>query len=153
MQTSKAGILNSPCSGYTLFELIIVCLLIGIIASVVVPSISRPSPEQAIGTAERRIAGAVSEARARALLKQEFLELHIERHHLSLRQRNGGVLLNRALLPEGTTVSRVLVDQKLQRTLLFSPKGITQSAQIEISSPPCVQRVYINPVQGVAFQN
>lgn len=151
-QTFKAGILSNTSFGFSLFELLIVLLIIGTIAGVAIPKINTSSPEQAIRTVERNIAGTVSEARSRALLRQQPLELHFGKHEITLQQRGNIQELKNVVLPQQVTISHVTVDQISQRTLLFSAKGITQTASIEISSPPYIQVISINPIHGISLQ-
>ena len=152
VQTSKAGILNKNHeSGFTLFELIIVVAILGIVLGLTIPSINLSDPERDMDTVVRRLAGAVSEARSRALLKREVLELHLEPKNIFLIQRNGKQQLGKSSLPTTVTISRVIVDEKNQRTLLFTPKGVTQPATVEIKSQSGIRTLFIKPIQGVSY--
>ncbi len=150
--TSKAGTLNKNHeSGFTLFELIVVVAILGIILGLTIPSINFSDPERDMDTVVRRLAGAVSEARSRALLKRETLELHIEPNHIFLVQRNGKQQLGKSALPTTITISRVIVDEKDQRTLLFTPRGVTQPATVEITSQSGIRTLRIKPIQGISY--
>jgi general secretion pathway protein H len=150
--TSKAGTLNKNHeSGFTLFELIVVVAILGIILGFTIPSINFSDPERDIDTVVRRLAGAVSEARSRALLKRETLELHIKPNHIFLVQRNGKQQLGKSALPTTITISRVIVDEKDQRTLLFTPMGVTQPATVEITSQSGIRTLRIKPIQGISY--
>lgn len=150
--TSKAGILSKNHeSGFTLFELIIVVAILGIVLGLTIPSINFSDPERDMDTVVRRLAGAVSEARSRALLKREVLELHLDSKQIVLVQRNGKQRLGRSALPTTITISRVIVDEKDQRTLLFTPKGVTQPATVEIKSKSGTRTLFVKPIQGVSY--
>jgi type II secretion system protein H len=150
--TSKAGTLNKNHeSGFTLFELIVVVAILGIILGLTIPSINFSDPERDMDTVVRRLAGAVSEARSRALLKRETLELHIKPNHIFLVQRNGKQQLGKSALPTTITISRVIVDEKDQRTLLFTPMGVTQPATVEITSQSGIRTLRIKPIQGISY--
>ena len=150
--TSKAGILNrNHESGFTLFELIIVVGILGIVLGLTIPSINLSDPERDMDTVVRRLTGAVSEARSRALLKREALELHLDPKHILLVQRNGKQLLEKSALPDAIIISRVIVDEKEQRTLLFTPKGVTQPPTVEITSQSGIRTLFIKPVQGISY--
>jgi general secretion pathway protein H len=138
-------------SGFTLFELIVVVAILGIILGFTIPSINFSDPERDIDTVVRRLAGAVSEARSRALLKRETLELHIKPNHIFLVQRNGKQQLGKSALPTTITISRVIVDEKDQRTLLFTPMGVTQPATVEITSQSGIRTLRIKPIQGISY--
>lgn len=149
----KAGILNKNQElGFTLFELIVVIAIIGILMGFTIPNITFADPQQELNTATRRLSGAVSEARSRAVLKRVTLELHLDRKELRIVQRTGNKQLEKAALPETVTISQVIVDEKEQRTLLVTPKGITQPATVKISSPPYTRTLFIKPIQGISYQ-
>ena len=153
-QTSKAGTLNKKSTaGFTLFELIIVMAIMGLILGVAIPNISLSSPERDMDTAIRRLSGAVSEARSRALLKRTPLELHLEPTQIVLFQKidNKKQQIGKSSLPDGVTITRVLVDDEEQRTLQFKPKGITQPANISLSAGSYRKTVFIKPVQGISY--
>lgn len=153
-QTSKAGTLNrQSTAGFTLFELIIVMAIMGLILGVAIPNISLSSPERDMDTAIRRLSGAVSEARSRALLKRTILELHLEETQVVLYQKidSKKQQIGKSSMPESVTITRVLVDDKEQRMLQFMPKGITQPATISLSAGSYRKTVFIKPVQGISY--
>lgn len=152
-KTFKAGTLNKQQAGFTLFELIVVLAIVGVIVGVTVPNISLSSPERDMATAIRRIAGAVSEARSRALLKQSSLELRLSSNQLTLykRKQNKTTQLGKSRLPDGVQIVEVLIDAKNQRTLKVNSKGIMQAATVYLSSGSYRKTVTIRPVQGISY--
>lgn len=156
VQTFKAGtLINQRISGFTLFELIIVLTVIGLIIGVAIPNISLSSPERDLETAIRRLSGAVSEARSRALLKRTTLELHLGSDQVVLYKKANKKKeqLGKSRLPEGVSICRVLVNNKEQRTLQFTPKGITQPARVYLSAGKHRKTILIKPIEGISYQD
>lgn len=152
-QISKAGTLNKQQAGFTLFELIVVLAIVGILVGVTAPNISLSSPERDMATAIRRIAGAVSEARSRALLKQSSLDLQLSQNQIILytKKDNKILQLGKSQLPDGVEIVDVRIDGEHHRTLRVNSKGIMQAATVYLSSENYHNTVKIRPVQGISY--
>lgn len=157
VQTSKAGTLNKNqrSAGFTLFELLIVMAIMGMMFGMLVININIGSTSGDMKTAIRRIAGAVSEARSRALLKRTPLELHFKREGLELYQMvdNKKLRIGNAPLPADVFIDDVEIDgEHDKRILIFQSKGITQPATISLTSDDERQTVVVGPIQGIQIR-
>jgi general secretion pathway protein H len=157
VKISKAGTLNNKHSaGFTLFELLIVMAIMGMMFGMLVLNINIGSPSGDMKTAIRRISGAVSEARSRALLKRTPLELHFKREGLELFQTidSKKLKIGSAPLPADVFIEDVEIDgEHGKRVLIFQSKGITQPATISLSTDDEWQIVLIRPIQGIELRD
>lgn len=151
----QVGTLNNKhhsTAGFTLFELLIVLAIMGMIMGMLVFNINFGSTSDDMKTAIRRISGAVSEARSRALLKRTPLELRVNGSTLELYQtiQNNRHRLGSAQLPANVIIEDIEIDGKHGRhVLLFQSRGITQPAIIRLASGDERQKILVRPILGI----
>jgi len=138
-------------SGFTLFELILVLFLAGLIAALVLPSFS--------GTlSQARFRGGAMELRAVFSLARTLSASQARTRTVVLSLGNGEFAVEgeaRRFLPEGVTFSSVLVgNEPVEREtarIRFFPDGSSDGTEIVLGSPGGGRLgVVVDPLTGIA---
>lgn len=158
-QISKAGTLTSKqhpnAAGFTLFELLIVMTIMSMMFGMLILNVQLGSTSGDMKTAIRRISGAVSEARSRALLKRTPLELHFTKEGMELYQTldDKKQRIGSAQLPDDVEIADVEIDgEHDKKMLMFQSKGITQSAIITLKTDDERQTIIVKPIHGIELR-
>jgi|GEM_PF-1441196 len=143
MQTSITGNLNkSRNSGFTLFELLVVLSLLGIIAVFVVPrlgGVSGGGPE----VVRRFVRGAMGQGRTLAKLTRSKVFIEFERKAVRL---DGKKKMN---LPDSARFRELILageDGDSEKRLLINRRGIAPSAIIRFETDEGLYSFLVSPV-------
>lgn len=161
-RTSRAGTSNSSARrGFTLFELMLVLVLLALVAGLAAPAVGMMETRGGLETAAVRIRGAVHETRTRAMLSRRPAELLLagRRVEMALAATDEAAreIIGSAELPEGVGILAVRVqgepDETPGNTLDFHPRGLTLPAVIQLSDGKNDLTLYVPPLADVTIHD
>lgn len=156
-RTSRAGILNSGRAargGFTLFELLVVMVLLTLIAGLAIPSMGMMDTRGGLEKAAARIRGAVYETRTRAMLARRTAELRFSGRRMRMVLAKADDVpeeeIGSADLPEGVEILGIRVEGMDSKAttdrLAFHPRGLTLPAVVQIGEGHDELTLFIPPM-------
>jgi general secretion pathway protein H len=130
-----------PPLGFSLFEMLLVMVLLGILTAVAYPSIGRGMATLRLRTASREVAAAVRVARAKALREQQpyYLEFDLEKNEVRLASED--LKYQRSFsLPEGVSFRQVVLLGEKGKSgsknpiYYFAPNGLGESFEVRLTN-------------------
>ncbi len=128
-------------AGFTLFELLVVLVLLSILTAITVPSFGRGMALGKLQTSGREVAAAIRLARARALQEQQPFILGFDLENNQIQLSSQDLKYQKTYrLPEGIVLKRVSstgVPEKQDRSEQFSffaPNGMSQRIEVVLSN-------------------
>jgi len=124
-------------SGFTLLELLVVLLLIGLLTALVFPSMGRGMGALKLKTSSRDIVATLRLARSKAITEQKiyWVSFNLERNQIEL--SSDDLRYQKSFqLPEGITISKVSLvgadESKNQQSYhyFFEPNGMAQAFEV-----------------------
>ena len=145
MRISRAGALNRR-NGFTLFEILIVMVILALSAGVAIPLLGSFDKEGDVKSASTIVLEAVSVARSRALMSDKTVTMHFSPKKISIENGEGDGLDH--TLPAGVQISSVKTASGKKNVLQFSKDGICEEAIVGLSSVEYLVYIRIFSVSG-----
>ncbi len=130
-----------PALGFTLLELLIVMVLLGVLSAVAYPSIGRGMATLRLRTASREIAAAIRLARSKALREQQTYYLQFDMQRGEIKLSSEDLNYQRSLsLPEGVVFRSVALlgeengPDSMERVYYYAPNGLGENIQVMIAN-------------------
>ena len=131
----------APAWGFTLLELLVVMVLLGVLTAVAYPSIGRGMSTLRLRTASRQIAAAIHLARSKALREQQtyYLQFDIKRGKVDLSSEDQRYQHSFSL-PEGIVIRNVALpgeeneSSSTDRAYYFAPNGLGENLEVRIAN-------------------
>ncbi len=130
--------------GFTLLELLVVLVLLGIMATVAVPAMGRFLDSLAFKKQTAKVMAAVRYARLRAVTSGREVRLRLGEDELSL-DLSGGVEEHRALDLEDRDAALQLEPE----VIIFSPQGFATPGAITLRVGERTETVEVDPMSGL----
>lgn len=148
MRTSATG--NSAparANGYTLLELLVVMLMIGLVASLATSLMPSQNSQWRLATDARKVAGLIAEARDQARLTGRLVRLEAAADGETLTREGAKQALR---LASGTTakVLPLVRQDPAQQALLFFPDGSNSGGTVELRSGTASLRISVDWLTG-----
>ncbi len=116
---------RKPSSGFTLTEMVVTIIIIGVIAAIAAPNFLGLLNRNRVNEAVRQIAGAIKEAQRQAIKDSSSCTVNVTS---ATRTVSGGCLLSNRIINDNVTINS-------DYTITFSGKGNTaSSATIVVST-------------------
>jgi prepilin-type N-terminal cleavage/methylation domain-containing protein len=145
-----------PQSGVTLFEMLIVVALVGLLAGIAFPAMSSGLDSLRLNSASDSIVTFFNEGLNRAGERQELVEIAISQADRTLVMHSSEPGFERNLrFPDGIAISRILPElpgagQEPARRFVLYPDGTVPRFGIEIvNARGAGRRVSVDPITGV----
>jgi general secretion pathway protein H len=127
--------------GFTLVELLVVLVLVGMLVAVVFPSIGRGISTVRLRTCCREIAATLRLARSKAVKEQQVYLVGFDLEKNKVELSSADLRYQRFFaLPEGVSIKKAVVlkseqeEDRPHRTYFFSPNGMTEAFEILIGN-------------------
>lgn len=145
MQISRAGNSNShPAKeGFTLFELLIVMVVLAVAGGLVVPQMGLLSDKNNVQKSVRLVQGSIDQARTRALLLRQRVEVAFSEDFIRVQGMGGKVEL-----PSDSKFLEIDFGDETQpsRKLPISSRGVAASSLIRISVAGKPYTLRVSPI-------
>lgn len=138
--------------GFTLFEILIVVAILGIISAIGIPSIARSLQKEGMRKAVSDMVEACSDARASAILKQQTASLVINLKEGTLKSPTKTFTLPENVQIEFMGVNFSLTDMEREQTSVrFFPNGTSDEFSIVLKGPDLeTAKISLELVTGLA---
>ena len=135
-------------AGFTLFELVVVFVILGLVLALFVTRISGPSPGLTLRASANELAAGLREARSAAIVRNRAVLVEIDAGHRNWRGVDGKV----KLFPANAAVGIVLSDGDVSRdgiaAIRFEPDGSSTGGRVDIAAGSQRLAVAINWITG-----
>lgn len=135
-------------AGFTLLELVVVFVILGLVLALFVTRISGPSPGLTLRAAANELAAGLREGRSAAISGDRPVFITIDAAHRGWRAANGAV----KTFPSGTTVAVKLADGKLSSAAIvgirFEGDGSSSGGRVDLAAGAQHMVVAVNWLTG-----
>jgi type II secretion system protein H len=132
--------------GFTLFEILVVMVILAMTAGIVVPLVSGFGGRGNVHEAANQVLSAISVARSRAILSGKIVGVRFLRQEVQI---DADVDIDvDTKLPGKVVINSVELGGSQSKELLFSPQGICEEAMILLSSGENMVTLRIYSVSG-----
>ncbi len=135
----KSKIQNGKFQGFTLVELLLVLLIIGVMISLALPSIGSGVKTLQLHNSARTLASTLRYARTKAIREQQVFLLRLEVNSPQFELRDEEKKYSRTyVFPEGITIKKISLLRtentvsKRVCTFVFLPNGMSESFEIQL---------------------
>jgi type II secretion system protein H len=137
----RGNIVPRPANGFTLLELLVVLLLIGLLTALVFPSMGRGLAALKLKTTSRQIAATLRLARSKAITEQQiyWVGFDVEKNQVELSSDDRRYQKSFEL-PDGITIAKVVTTgmeeprNRQSASYFFAPNGMAQAFQVLIEN-------------------
>jgi general secretion pathway protein H len=135
-------------AGFTLLELVVVFVILGLVLTLFVTRVRGPSPGLTLRAAANELAAGLREARSAAISGDRPVLFAIDAAHRGWRAADGAV----KTFPSGTTVSVQLADGKLSSAAIvgirFEGDGSSSGGRVDLAAGAQRMTVAVNWLTG-----
>lgn len=138
---SKSKIQNRQIQGFTLVELLLVLLIIGVMIALALPSIGSGVKTLQLRNSARILASTLRYARTKAIREQQVFLLRVDMNSPQIELRDEEKKYQRTyVLPEGVTIKKISLLRaenslgKSVYTFAFLPNGMSESFEIQLAN-------------------
>jgi general secretion pathway protein H len=139
---------SSSEAGFTLLELVVVFVILGLVLTLFVTRVRGPSPGLAVRAAANELAAGLREARSAAISGDRLVIITIDAAHRNWRAADGAV----KTFPPGTAVAVMLADGKLSSAAIvgirFEGDGSSSGGRVDLAAGAQRMAVAINWLTG-----
>jgi general secretion pathway protein H len=134
--------------GFTLLELVVVFVILGLVLALFVTRISGPSPGLTLRAAANELAAGLREARSAAISGDRPVTITIDAAHRDWRGADGAI----KTFPSGTAVAVMLADGRLSSAAIvgirFEGDGSSSGGRVDLAAGAQRMAVAINWLTG-----
>lgn len=135
-------------AGFTLLELVVVFVILGLVLTLFVTRISGPSPGLTLRAAANELAAGLRQARSAAIVRNRAVIVAIDAAHRDWRGADGEV----KLFPVNAAVGIVLADGNVSRdgivSIRFEPDGSSTGGRVDLAAGTQRLAVAVNWITG-----